>query len=592
MEQRRSFTLNYKILERSQLETFPVTYPPTHCFDREALSVNKHKSLTEMEVVYESKLAEQRPSTQGNKKISTAPRAPSVASPPSAPPATATSFEVGQTVFVRSRAIDRIINKKNWNPRGLAFSLAQVCSILPKNEIRVVLATRKKEEILVQSKDVLHAGESHPVRNMIDLVHLNEATVLDNLFTRFSDRQQKIYTYAGPILLAVNPYQVLVDKNGMSIYSESYVERYRSDVVGSARQEPHIYELANSVFLALLDEQKDQSVVISGESGSGKTEATKQLMHFLTQTARGASKDLSHKLLQSNPILEAFGNAKTVRNDNSSRFGKYVKINLLAKLSANTKEAQLNGAKINDYLLEKSRVVHQAPGERNYHIFYYLLCGLSSEEKQELHILSNYRYLQQPVEKLSSDEKAVAQNAFATVKDGLKLVGIHGEAFMSVIKCLSAILLLGNVDYASAGLREACAIAEESSPLITTIASFLGLKEDELRANLVVRETQAENTTVTSPLTVDEARSGVDALAKSLYERLFSFVLKKVNESLAYEEQNDAGLSLGILDIFGFEVFDENGFEQLCINFANEKLQQLYTTYVFQVSVRSFLAES
>ena len=493
----------------------------------------------------------------------------------------------GQVVWVRSTAVASRLQKKNWSERNEAFCRATVCTVLPKEEVRVVVCSRKKEAVIVKVADVLATEGSGHVRNMIELVNLNEATVLNNLVDRFNDRQAKIYTYAGPILLAVNPYEVLVDKNSTSIYASSYIDKYRNEA-NVVEQEPHIYELANRVFLELLAEQQSQSVVISGESGSGKTEATKQIMHFLTQTtATASSKELSNRLLQSNPVLEAFGNAKTLRNDNSSRFGKYVKIDLL--LALNTKDAQLNGASIQDYLLEKSRVVHQANGERNYHIFYYMLCGLSEDERWSLHIEQDYRYLHTSVEALSQEEKQRAASAFKVVKDGLALVNVHGEVYEAVVKCLSAILLLGNITFTSSGQNDACGLASTAMPLVKSVADLLAVDGDELAETLVVRETQAENTVVASPLTVEEAQSGVDALAKSLYARLFSYVLAKVNDSLATKKQSGNEVSLGILDIFGFEVFEENGFEQLCINYANEKLQQLYTNYVFEVSTLTIL---
>lgn len=388
--------------------------------------------------------------------------------------------------------------------------------------------------------------------------HTSEEAFIDNLHKRY--REKLIYTYIGSVLVSVNPYQDL------PIYDRKYVETYGT--ANFYELPPHIFAVTNTALRSLCDELRDQCILISGESGAGKTEASKKVLQFIAATSRQKEKvdTVRDKLLQSNPVLEAFGNAKTNRNDNSSRFGKYmdVEFNFLGEPI---------GGHIINYLLEKSRVVFQANGERNFHIFYQLLAGADDSHLERLSLERNpqlYSYLKQGDScKVSSIDDA---SDFQNVKNALKVMEITAEEQEALFQLVAVVMHLGNVDFIINRKGDASLTNPEN---VATVAKLLGCPVEILSSALTNRTIQARGDTVKTPLDIIDAVKARDALAKSLYERLFSWLVQRLNRSLAAVHHNKKTV-MGILDIYGFEIFENNSFEQLCINYCNEKLQQLF----------------
>uniref|UniRef100_A0A8C8RM37 Myosin IC n=1 Tax=Pelusios castaneus TaxID=367368 RepID=A0A8C8RM37_9SAUR len=391
----------------------------------------------------------------------------------------------------------------------------------------------------------------------------SEAAFIENLRKRF--KENLIYTYIGSVLVSVNPYKEL------EIYSKQHMERYRG--VSFYEVSPHLYAIADNSYRSLRMERKDQCILISGESGAGKTEATKKILQYYAVTCPASEQveTVKDRLLQSNPVLEAFGNAKTLRNDNSSRFGKYMDVQF------DYKGAPVGGHILN-YLLEKSRVVHQNHGERNFHIFYQLLEGAEDELLRRLGLEKNpqqYHYLVK-VEKLSGrkfnndDHYSLSlywrvngqcarvssisdKNDWKIVRKALSVINFTDNEVEDLLSIVASVLHLGNVQFAD---------DEQGNAQVTT--------ENQIKylARLV------------SPLNLEQAAYARDALAKAVYGRTFSWLVNKINKSLAYKDAECPGRRsatvLGLLDIYGFEVFQHNSFEQFCINYCNEKLQQLF----------------
>jgi myosin heavy subunit/alpha-tubulin suppressor-like RCC1 family protein len=468
------------------------------------------------------------------------------------------------------------------------------------------------------------------VDDLSSLMHLNPCAVLAATQQRFD--ADKIYTFAGPILLAMNPYKAVSDpKTKKPLYNMEMMERYMARIpqkvlegMPAARREkamlpPHLFCHADDAYKSLQDDNTNQAIIISGESGAGKTETAKYIMQYLTcvssagrkgkKEARdpaarrgslgssanpfeGASEDIEKEILSANPIMEAFGNAKTVRNDNSSRFGKFMKIYFDDKGIA--------GGSITNYLLEKTRVTHQSEGERNYHSFYQLLLGSNAEEKElyQLGSIKTYRYV-----KNSADVKVMGHDdadEFRHFKAALTTLMVNDDTQQQLFSLLAAVLHLGNIRFTGG---EKAAVGN-----VDKVALLLGLEPKTLSTNLIVKTVSVQGKVTEIPLKQAEARDVLDALSKTLYGNLFQWLMVRINMSLrktggdrlqsAIEEQskrshgkeNEAKF-IGVLDIFGFEVFEKNSFEQLCINFANEKLQQFFTQHVFKKEVELYVAE-
>ncbi|CAL1271380.1 unnamed protein product [Larinioides sclopetarius] len=404
----------------------------------------------------------------------------------------------------------------------------------------------------------LHARDKVGVQDFVLLEDFrNENAFINNLKKRF--QENLIYTYIGPVIVSVNPYRDL------NLYSNEVIEQYRN--VNFYELPPHIFAIADNAFRFMREECKDQCILISGESGSGKTEASKKLLQYLAAASHHTPsvENVKDKLLLSNPILEAFGNAKTNKNDNSSRFGKYMDVEF------DFLGAPLGGHILN-YLLEKSRVVHQNHGERNFHIFYQLLAGADKKLLEDLELRrdpSAYFYLSQgSCSKLRSIDDA---DQFSVVEKAMNVTDFTEEEQEAVFTIVASVLHLGNVGFVE---EEGQAVVVNDKP-VHSICKLLGCSYSTLMNALVNKTIEANQELLCSPLNRDQAIYARDALAKALYERLFTWLVGKLNASLQSKVRKRKTL-MGLLDIYGFEIFQRNSFEQFCINYCNEKLQQLF----------------
>nr|XP_020769849.1 unconventional myosin-XV [Odocoileus virginianus texanus] len=408
------------------------------------------------------------------------------------------------------------------------------------------------------------------VEDMTQLEDLQETTVLANLKTRFE--RNLIYTYIGSILVSVNPYRMF------GIYGPEQVQQYSGRAL--AENPPHLFAIANLAFAKMLDAKQNQCIIISGESGSGKTEATKLILRYLAAMSqkRGVTRQI--KILEATPLLESFGNAKTVRNDNSSRFGKFVEIFLEGGV--------ISGAITSQYLLEKSRIVFQARNERNYHIFYELLAGLPAQLRQafSLQEAETYYYLNQGGN-CGISGKSDADD-FRRLLAAMEVLGFSAEDQDSIFRILASILHLGNV-YFEKDETDAQEVASVvSAREIQAVAELLQVSPEGLQKAITFKVTETMREKIFTPLTVESAVDARDAIAKVLYALLFSWLITRVNALVS--PQKDA-LSIAVLDIYGFEDLSFNSFEQLCINYANESLQYLFNKIVFQEEQEEYMRE-
>ncbi|XP_011912973.1 PREDICTED: unconventional myosin-Ic [Cercocebus atys] len=464
--------------------------------------------------------------------------------------------------------------------------MALQVELVPTGEIiRVVHPHRPcklalgSDGVRVTMESALTARDRVGVQDFVLLENFtSEAAFIENLRRRF--RENLIYTYIGPVLVSVNPYRDL------QIYSRQHMERYRG--VSFYEVPPHLFAVADTVYRALRTERRDQAVMISGESGAGKTEATKRLLQFYAETCPapergGAVRD---RLLQSNPVLEAFGNAKTLRNDNSSRFGKYMDVQF------DFKGAPVGGH-ILSYLLEKSRVVHQNHGERNFHVFYQLLEGGEEETLRRLGLERNpqsYLYLVKgQCAKVSSIND---KSDWKVVRKALTVIDFTEDEVEDLLSIVASVLHLGNIHFAA---------DEESNAQVTTenqlkyLTRLLSVEGSTLREALTHRKIIAKGEELLSPLNLEQAAYARDALAKAVYSRTFTWLVGKINRSLASKDAESPNWRsttvLGLLDIYGFEVFQHNSFEQFCINYCNEKLQQLFIELTLKSEQEEYEAE-
>ncbi|CAJ0935522.1 unnamed protein product, partial [Mesorhabditis belari] len=430
-----------------------------------------------------------------------------------------------------------------------------------------------KEEWLSSDRRVklMHPTSVQGVEDMTQLGDLHEAAILRNISIRY--REKLIYTYTGSILIAVNPYM------DIPLYTPEQVRLYRHRKIGELP--PHIFAVADNAYTNMRNSSKNQSVVISGESGAGKTESTKLVLQFLA-TISGQHSWIEQQVLEANPILEAFGNAKTIRNDNSSRFGKYIDVHF-------NSIGAIEGARIEQYLLEKSRIVAQSPGERNYHVFYCLLAGLSLEEKQsfELTQASDYFYLTQG-KTLVADGRDDAAD-FADIRSAMKVLMFKDPEVNSIFRILSALLHTGNVRYRSTTVHNMEAVEVANMDVLKRVARLLNFDEKVFFDALTTRTIVTREERVISTLSPQQAVDTRDALVKGIYGRIFVYIVQKINDAI-YKPRSEAHrrISIGILDIFGFENFDTNSFEQLCINYANEHLQQFFVHHIFKMEQKEY----
>nr|XP_056723553.1 unconventional myosin-IXb [Euleptes europaea] len=414
--------------------------------------------------------------------------------------------------------------------------------------------------------------------DLCNLPSLTETTLLENLKRRFL--KQKIYTYVGSILIAINPFQFL------PIYNPKYVQLYENHQLG--KLEPHIFAIADVAYHTMLKKRLNQCIVISGESGSGKTQSTNFLIHCLTALSqKGYASGVERTILGAGPVLEAFGNAKTAHNNNSSRFGKFIQVNYL-------ENGIVRGAVVEKYLLEKSRLVSQEKNERNYHVFYYLLLGASEEERKQFHLKQpeDYFYLNQHNLKIEDGEDL--QHDFERLKQAMEMVGFLPATKKQIFSVLSAILYLGNVTYSkkAAGWDEGLEVGPPE--VLDILSQLLKVKREILVEVLTKRKTVTVNDKLILPYSLSEAITARDSMAKSLYSALFDWIVLRINHALLNKkdmEESVTCLSIGVLDIFGFEDFKTNSFEQFCINYANEQLQYYFNQHIFKLEQEEYQSE-
>ncbi|PWZ00223.1 LOW QUALITY PROTEIN: hypothetical protein BCV70DRAFT_226818 [Testicularia cyperi] len=451
------------------------------------------------------------------------------------------------------------------------------------------------------------------VEDIADLTFLNEASVVHNLRQRYFS--SLIYTYSGLFLVAVNPY------HSLPIYTDAIIAAYK----GRRREEnaPHVFALADEAMRNMLANRENQSLLITGESGAGKTENTKKVIQYLaaiaadpsaaasssqastssqspmgTLTRSGSSREvldringlepisskrlglLERQILQANPILEAFGNAQTIRNNNSSRFGKFVRIEF-------TSAGAIAGANIDWYLLEKSRVAIRSEHERSFHIFYQLLRSGETDLKQKL-LLTNspddYAYLKGT----RKDVEGVDDRAeWKLLRDALATVGFTSEEQLNLFRVVAAILQIGNIQLADDRSEQARIV---NTPQVEKICHVLGLPEQEFSKALLRPRVKAGREWVTSARTMRQVSEEMAALSKTLYEKTFGWLVDRINKAL--DRPTSKSSFIGVLDIAGFEIFEVNSFEQLCINFTNEKLQQFFNHHMFVLEQEEYAREN
>merc|ERR1719187_1353446 len=422
--------------------------------------------------------------------------------------------------------------------------------------------------------------------DMADLTCLNEASVLHNIKERYYSGL--IYTYSGLFCVVVNPYKRL------PIYTEKIIEIYK----GKKRHEvpPHVFAITDIAYRSMLQDREDQSILCTGESGAGKTENTKKVIQYLAYVAASKPKSSSHlpasnegslsfgeleqQLLKANPILEAFGNAKTVKNDNSSRFGKFVRINFDAS-------GYIAGANIETYLLEKARIIRQAPDERTFHIFYQLLMGSSKEFKSQLLLddAKNYTFMTQGGLRVPGIDDI---EEFAATQNAMKVMGITDEDMISIWRVISASLLFGNMEFKQERNTDQATLPDNM--VAQKVAHLLGIQVTDLTKAFLKPRIKVGRDYVTKAQTKEQVEFAIEAIAKATYERLFKWIVTRINRSLDRTKRQGASF-IGILDIAGFEIFELNSFEQLCINYTNEKLQQLFNHTMFILEQEEYQRE-
>ncbi|XP_077379530.1 myosin-10 isoform X2 [Festucalex cinctus] len=463
------------------------------------------------------------------------------------------------------------------------------------DEVLVELAENgKKASVNKDDIQKMNPPKFSKVEDMAELTCLNEASVLHNLKDRYYSGL--IYTYSGLFCVVINPYK------NLPIYSENIVEMYR----GKKRHEmpPHIYAISESAYRCMLQDREDQSILCTGESGAGKTENTKKVIQYLAHVASShkARKDhnippespkpvklqsgalfygeLERQLLQANPILESFGNAKTVKNDNSSRFGKFIRINFDVT-------GYIVGANIETYLLEKSRAIRQAKDERTFHIFYQLLAGAGEHLKSDLLLegFNNYRFLSNGNIPIPGQQD---KDNFHETMEAMHIMSFSHEEILAMLKVVSSVLQFGNIIFKKERNTDQASMPDNTAA--QKLCHLLGMNVMEFTRAILSPRIKVGRDYVQKAQTKEQADFAVEALAKATYERLFRWLVHRINKALDRTKRQGASF-IGILDIAGFEIFQLNSFEQLCINYTNEKLQQLFNHTMFILEQEEYQRE-
>ncbi|CCG81796.1 putative Myosin type II heavy chain [Taphrina deformans PYCC 5710] len=434
--------------------------------------------------------------------------------------------------------------------------------------------------VLRDDTDRVNPPKFDGIQDMASLTYLNEPSVAHNLEQRYESGS--IYTYSGLFLVAVNPYRALpiYDRNSIDYFKN----RNRDEIA-----RPHVFGTSDLAYRNMLEQRENQSILVTGESGAGKTENTKKVIQYLAaiasksrsyNTSQDSRGDLEQQIIQANPILEAFGNAQTVRNDNSSRFGKFIRIQF-------DEQGQIRGAHINWFLLEKSRVVKQTAKERNYHVFYQLLAGASPELKTSLLLEGTYK----DYEYLKHSQGTIAgvddREMFAELVRSFHVMQFSEEEQHKFFRVIAAILLIGNIQVASDRADQA---RLSDITQVEKVCHILGIAVGDFSKALLTPKVKAGREWVTSSRTATQVKSSLAALARSLYERNFGALVDRINQSTERSGSERCAF-IGVLDMAGFEIFQQNSFEQLCINYTNEKLQQFFNHHMFVLEQEEYARE-
>nr|XP_009942335.1 PREDICTED: myosin-9 isoform X2 [Opisthocomus hoazin] len=486
-------------------------------------------------------------------------------------------------LYVDKNIINNPLTQADWAAKKLVwvpsekngFEAASLKEEVGDEAIVELAENGKKVKINKDDIQKMNPPKFSKVEDMAELTCLNEASVLHNLKERYYSGL--IYTYSGLFCVVINPYK------NLPIYSEEIVEMYK----GKKRHEmpPHIYAITDTAYRSMMQDREDQSILCTGESGAGKTENTKKVIQYLAHVASShkSKKDqgeLERQLLQANPILEAFGNAKTVKNDNSSRFGKFIRINFDVN-------GYIVGANIETYLLEKSRAIRQAKEERTFHIFYYLLSGAGEHLKTDLLLepYNKYRFLSNGHVTIPGQQD---KDMFQETMEAMKIMGIPDEEQIGLLKVISGVLQLGNIVFKKERNTDQASMPDNTAA--QKVSHLLGINVTDFTRGILTPRIKVGRDYVQKAQTKEQADFAIEALAKATYERMFRWLVMRINKALDKTKRQGASF-IGILDIAGFEIFELNSFEQLCINYTNEKLQQLFNHTMFILEQEEYQRE-
>ncbi|XP_060245094.1 myosin-9 [Meriones unguiculatus] len=486
-------------------------------------------------------------------------------------------------LYVDKNFINNPLAQADWAAKKLVWVPSDKNGFEPaslKEEVgeeAIVELVENGKKVKVNKDDIqkMNPPKFSKVEDMAELTCLNEASVLHNLKERYYSGL--IYTYSGLFCVVINPYK------NLPIYSEEIVEMYK----GKKRHEmpPHIYAITDTAYRSMMQDREDQSILCTGESGAGKTENTKKVIQYLAHVASShkSKKDqgeLERQLLQANPILEAFGNAKTVKNDNSSRFGKFIRINFDVN-------GYIVGANIETYLLEKSRAIRQAKEERTFHIFYYLLSGAGEHLKTDLLLepYNKYRFLSNGHVTIPGQQD---KDMFQETMEAMRIMGIPEDEQMGLLRVISGVLQLGNIVFKKERNTDQASMPDNTAA--QKVSHLLGINVTDFTRGILTPRIKVGRDYVQKAQTKEQADFAIEALAKATYERMFRWLVLRINKALDKTKRQGASF-IGILDIAGFEIFDLNSFEQLCINYTNEKLQQLFNHTMFILEQEEYQRE-
>lgn len=486
-------------------------------------------------------------------------------------------------LYVDKNFINNPLAQADWAAKKLVWVPSTKNGFEPaslKEEVgeeAIVELVENGKKVKVNKDDIqkMNPPKFSKVEDMAELTCLNEASVLHNLKERYYSGL--IYTYSGLFCVVINPYK------NLPIYSEEIVDMYK----GKKRHEmpPHIYAITDTAYRSMMQDREDQSILCTGESGAGKTENTKKVIQYLAHVASShkSKKDqgeLERQLLQANPILEAFGNAKTVKNDNSSRFGKFIRINFDVN-------GYIVGANIETYLLEKSRAIRQAKEERTFHIFYYLLSGAGEHLKTDLLLepYNKYRFLSNGHVTIPGQQD---KDMFQETMEAMRIMGIPEDEQMGLLRVISGVLQLGNIVFKKERNTDQASMPDNTAA--QKVSHLLGINVTDFTRGILTPRIKVGRDYVQKAQTKEQADFAIEALAKATYERMFRWLVLRINKALDKTKRQGASF-IGILDIAGFEIFDLNSFEQLCINYTNEKLQQLFNHTMFVLEQEEYQRE-